>query len=267
MKTLFVAWKDSANTRAWFPVGRLDADVASEFYRFRYLRGALEASEQCDFSPLDSFPDFGKSYVSAELFPFFANRLQNANQPSFEKYLRRLDFDVNTPDAVDPIEVLATSEGRRVTDDLEVFPKVERSPDGIFSIKFFLHGWRHTHPYAAERIQTLQTEEAVGVSIETTNPVTGWALQIQTSDYVIIGWAPRYLFKDLLYVTAQGGCPIEGNVARVNPSPAPPGQRVMIRFRGCWPPGYEPMSNEAFEPLVGEDAVAAGSRMSSRRPS
>ena len=253
MKTLFIAWKDSANTRAWYPVGRLDADVEKQPYRFRYLQGALEANRECGFVPFDSFPQFEKNYVSAELFPLFANRLQNPSRPSFQEYLRRLDFEFDAPDAIDPIEMLATSEGRRVTDNLEVFPKVERSVDGSFSIKFFLHGWRHIHPYAAERIGTLQANERLGVSIETTNPVTTWALQIQTADYVIIGWAPRYLFEDLIHVIIEGACPVEATVARFNPAPAPPGQRLMVRFRGCWPEGYEPMSSEKFRALVADE--------------
>ncbi len=255
MKTLFIAWKDSANTRAWYPVGRLDADVKAKHYRFRYLQGALQANRDCGFAAFDSFPQFERSYVSAELFPLFANRLQNASRPSFQEYLRRLDFQFDAPDAIDPIELLATSEGRRVTDNLEVFPKVERGVDGSFSIKFFLHGWRHIHPYAIERINLLQPNEQLGVSIETTNPVATWALQIQTVDYVIIGWAPRYLFEDLIHIISQGACPVEATVARVNPPPAPPGQRVMVRFRGCWPAGYEPMSTEAFRPVVSDEIV------------
>jgi hypothetical protein len=260
MKTLFVAWKDSANTRAWYPVGRLDADVAAQRYRFRYLQGALQANRDCGFVPFDSFPQFDKNYVSAELFPLFANRLQNASRPSFQEYLRRLDFEFDAPDAINPIELLGASEGRRVTDNLEVFPKVERSVDGSFSIKFFLHGWRRIHPYAAERINALQPNERLGVSIETTNPVTTWALQIQTADYVIIGWAPRYLFEDLIHIIGEGACTVEATVARINPAPAPPGQRLMVRFRGYWPDGYEPMASENFRPLVADEMIS-GSKL------
>ena len=96
MKTLFVAWKDAQNSLGWFPVGRLDADVAGNLYRFRYVHGAIDAAAQCGFVPFDSFPDFDQEYVSGELFPFFANRLQNVNRPGFREHLRRLDLE---PDA------------------------------------------------------------------------------------------------------------------------------------------------------------------------
>jgi len=45
MKRLFVAWKDTRSKGGWFPVGRLDADVAAERYEFRYVQGALEAAK------------------------------------------------------------------------------------------------------------------------------------------------------------------------------------------------------------------------------
>ena len=248
LKTLFIAWKDTANTRAWFPVGRLDADVAASRYRFRYVSGVKEAMK-CGFAAFDSFPELQADYRSAELFPLFANRLQNPTRPNFREFLQRLDVSYEPPDAFDPIEVLAVSEGRRATDNLEVFPKVERGGDATFAIKFFLHGWRHIHPYAEERIGKLEAGEILGVSLETTNPVTRWALQIQTRDNVIIGWVPRYLVDDLVHITFAG-CSVEATVTRLNPAPAPPGQRVMICFRGCWPEGFDPMTGESFAPLV-----------------
>ena len=136
MKTLFVAWQQQ-NNRGWYPVGRLDADVSADYYRFRYLQGAIEAAEQCGFVPFDSFPDIEGDSVSSELFPFFANRLQNSNQPGFGEYLRRLDLATENGEAFDPIEVLAVSEGRRATDNLEIFPRVTRTEGRPFTIKTF----------------------------------------------------------------------------------------------------------------------------------
>ena len=141
MKTLFVSWKDTRSAGGWFPVGRLDADIAAERYEFRYVQGALQAAEERGFVPFDSFPEFRKEYVSGELFPFFANRVQNRNRPSFREYLHRLDLDKGQEIPFDPIEALAVSEGRRATDSLEIFPKVERTEGAPFTIKFFLHGW------------------------------------------------------------------------------------------------------------------------------
>lgn len=254
MKTLFVAW-NAQNALGWFPVGRLDADVAGNLYRFRYLWGAMNAAEQCGFVPFDGFPKFEQQYVSGELFPFFANRLQNVNRPSFREHLRRLDLEPDANEAFDPIEVLAVSEGRRATDNLEIFPKVERLANGIFTIKFFLHGWRHIHPDGAAKILSLQTGEQLGIAIEATNPATGFAIQIQTLDRVVIGYAPRYLIEDLAQVTLQCPGQVRASVSRLNLPPAPPSQRLLVSFKGCWPVGYQPMSGEQFETLDGVEAT------------
>jgi hypothetical protein len=248
MKTLFVAWKDTRSAGGWFPVGRLDADVAAERYEFRYLQGALEAAKERGFAPFDSFPDFRKEYVSGELFPFFANRVQNSNRPSIREYLHRLDLDRGQGMPFDPIEVLGVSEGRRATDSLEIFPRVERNESRLFAIKFFLHGWRHINQAAAARILRLAPGEDLSVALEVTNPATAAAVQLQTRDRILIGWAPRYLIDDLIKVIIS--CAVAAKVSRVNLPPAPPSQRVLVLFEGCWPEGYEPMNGRQFQPLV-----------------
>jgi hypothetical protein len=253
MKTLFVAWKDTRSQGGWYPVGRLDADVAAERYEFRYLQGALEAAKERDLVPFDSFPDFNKEYVSGELFPFFANRVQNQNRPSFREYLRRLDLDKGQETPFDPIEALAVSEGRRATDSLEIFPSVERTEDGPFAIKFFLHGWRYIHPAATARVQSLRPGEELSVALEVTNPATSYAVQLQTRDRMLIGYAPRYLIHDLVQVIAGCSTPPSARVSRLNRSPAPPSQRVLVLLEGCWPEGYQPMAGPDFKVLSGAE--------------
>lgn len=249
MKTLFVSWKDTRSAGGWFPVGRLDADVAGERYEFRYVQGALQAAKERGFAPFDSFPEFQKEYVSGELFPFFANRVQNPNRPSFREYLHRLDLDKGQETPFDPIEALAVSEGRRATDSLEIFPKVERADNGIFAIKFFLHGWRYLNPASATRILTLQPGDDLSVAVEVNNQATGYAVQLQTRDRMLIGYAPRYLIYDLFQVITQCSVPVSARVGRVNHPPTPPSQRVLVMFEGCWPKGYNPMSGPQFQAL------------------
>jgi hypothetical protein len=254
MKSLFVAWKNTQGG-GWFPVGRLDADIAAERYEFRYVQGALQAEKECGFVPFDSFPDFGKEYVSGELFPFFANRLQNPHRPSFPEYLRRLDLDKGQEAAFDPIEVLAVSEGRRATDSLEIFPKVERTEGGLFAIKFFLHGLAYLPRVAIDRILKLQPGEDLSIAVDVNNRATGFAIQLQTQDRLIIGYAPRYLLNDLLQVILRCSLVSSAQISRVNPPPAPPRQRVLVLFKGCWPEGYQPMSGEEFRALAGVESM------------
>lgn len=244
-KTLFLAWQDKVRTRRWFPVGRLDADRSCARYRFRYVHGADLANEKAGFPPLLDFPDLRASYESSELFPLFKNRVMTSRRPDFATYLRQRDL----PDEADPIEILSVDGGYRATDAFEVFPKLERRPDGTFRCRFFLHGARYIHKAAQERLEALKAGEMLHVTLELTNPATCLALQLQTTDYLMIGWAPRYLVNDLAKAITNAPNHYEARVVRVNPMPAPSKQRLLVELRGDWP-DFEPMATEEFEPLA-----------------
>ena len=243
-KTVFLAWQDSKHSREWFPIGRLDADVIGHRYCFRYIWGAMRAQKSVGFVPLIEFPRLDERYHSSELFPLFKNRVIASGRPDRTAYLSKLDLS----ETADPIEILSVNGGYRVTDAYEVFPKIEKHKDGSFTCRFFLHGWRHVSPSAKERIHSLTENDKLYVTLELTNPMTRLAVQIQTTDYQMIGWAPRYLVEDL--VAAMAETPnYSAQVIRINPEPAPSKQRVLIQMDGRWGE-HEPMTSQDFKPLV-----------------
>lgn len=251
MKTLFLAWQDTAGTRAWYPIGRLDADLATSRYRFGYTHGAETAHEKAGLQPLDSFPNFHELYESPELFPLFRNRILGVERKDFQEYLKQLDL---SPDHADPLEILALTGGERQTDNLEVFPKIQRHHNGGFLSRFFLHGWRHVNTGAQQKLLELKKGDHLRVALELNNPATVLGVQLETpDDYYMIGWAPRYLVKDLFEAICQSPDDILATVVRMNPSPAPAKQRVLIEIKGRWPEGYEPMSTPEFQLLETED--------------
>ena len=63
----------------------------------------------------------------------------DAGRVDFSEYLRQLDLE---PATADPISILSVTGGTRQTDNLEVFPKIERQADGRFRCRFFLQGSR-----------------------------------------------------------------------------------------------------------------------------
>lgn len=244
-KTLFLAWQDKRLTRGWFPIGRLDVPADRHLYRFRYTKGAERAHEAAGFDALLDFPRLDRAYESSVLFPLFQNRVISAGRRDFRDYLRKLDL----PETAEPVEILEVGGGYRATDSFEVFPKIVRRPDGFFSCRFFLHGWRHLSAVALERMDALQPGESLYVAIELTNPAARLAVQIQTEDYFMIGWAPRYLVEDLVAAIAISPGDYGAKVVRINPAPAPSKQRLLVELVGRWP-NYEPMSKGDFEPLV-----------------
>jgi hypothetical protein len=196
---------------------------------------------------LDDFPDFHAVYQSPELFPMFQNRVLNPSRSDFPEYMQWLDLD---PKNNDPLDILAVSGGHRATDHFEVFPKIEREPDGSFRCRFFLHGWRHVNQASQERLQAVQAGEQLSIALELTNPATGFAVQLQTKDYYTIGWAPRYLVSDLAEAMAEAPHRYDAKIVRVNPAPAPYKQRFLVEFTGTLPKDHEPMNSPEFQPIA-----------------
>lgn len=248
-QTLYLGWQDHAATRKWFPVGRLDVDPNGEEndlpFRFRHVRGAVEARETGGFESVPGFSDdLSRDYRSRVLFPVFRNRLMSPRRPDFVEYLRRRDLD----DTATATEILAVDGGRRMTDFYEVFPKLRKRDDGSFLCRFFVHGFRHTNADAERRIERLRRDENLHVSVELTNPTGYPAVQILTQDYYVVGWAPRYFAHDLMMAMAESDA-YEARVVRVNPAPHPASQRLLIEMKSRWEK-HEPMSGREFEPLA-----------------
>jgi hypothetical protein len=249
MKSLFLAWhapSDSKRSRAWFPVGRLDAEPEASSYRFRYTQGAVKAHEDLGFEPLLAFPEFAKDYRSSELFPLFQNRVLSSKRTDFQEYIQWLDLDRGQ---ADPVTILSVSGGERVTDNLEVFPKVTADAEGDFHVRFFLHGLRHLGERAIERAARLKVDEQLRIMVELNNPATRLAVPLLTDDYHMIGWAPRYLVDDLINCVAQAP-ELSARIARINADSAPLNQRFLIDYKGRAPQGVQPMSTPDFKPLL-----------------
>jgi hypothetical protein len=242
MSTLFVAWQAPAPTRAWFPIGRLDVGNDHDFL-FRYTQGALDAERESGFRPLVSFPEFTGRYESSELFPLFKNRVLDPSRKDFAEYLGWLDLD---PQHADPIEILGLTGGERQTDSLEVFPRIVKHADRSFSCRFFLHGLRHVSTPAREKANDLAPGSALQIAVELNNPMGGLAIQLQTADGYMIGWAPRYLVRDLIDVINEHP-EVSATVVRVNEFGAPLARRILIELKGRLPADYEPMSSAQFQ--------------------
>ena len=131
-KTLFLAWQDKGISRRWFPVGRLDADVEDNKYRFRYVRGARRAAKEVGFPLIVAFPNIDEDYKSPRLFSTFSNRVMRSSRPDFKTYLDSLALAEDT----DPMDMLAVTGGYRMTDSYEVFRRIAKQADGSFSCRF-----------------------------------------------------------------------------------------------------------------------------------
>lgn len=253
MKSLFLAWqapKDSKLSRAWFPIGRLDAESEGGEVvscRFRYTGGAQRAHEEVGFEPLVSFPEFQEDYTSEKLFPLFHNRVLSPKRADFQEYIEWLGL---SREEADPISILSVSGGTRMTDNLQTFPKIEANADGSFQMRFFAHGLRHLTEASRIRAKALEPEEKLRVMIEVNNPATRLAVTLHSDDYVMVGWAPRYLVDDLVKCIPQAP-EIEATVVKVNHTHAPLNQSILVEYSGKAPKDHQLMSSPDFTPLIG----------------
>lgn len=246
-KTLFLAWQHGEQNGAWFPVGRLDADVSLPQYTFGYIRGVKTAEREIGFPPIYGFPRFDRRYTSSWLFPLFQNRVMNRRRGDFRDYLELLDIEKPDPD---PFEMLEVDGGYRVTDNFHVFPKIEGGENGAFRCRFFLHGRRQENEEAKRRIESLRAGENLRISIASSNPKTDLAAQIQTEDCCTIGRSPSYLARALIEAPVYVPGDYRAHVVKVNSAWAPSAQRVLIELNGKWPQGYEPMASDDLQPIV-----------------
>ena len=244
MTTLFLAWQD-AISRSWFPIGRLRFD--GEKYQFVYTHGAKKATEHCGFQPLLSFPDLNKVYTSIELFPLFSNRLMRPSRPEYKHFIQWLNIPQHEDD---PIAILARSGGRKVTDNLEVFPSPEPDENGLYHIHFFVHGLRHLSQCAIDRIHRLKPGEKLWLAHEFQNPYDPDALTLNTEDHHIVGYCPRYLVGDTLEVVRQNPKLVHVHVEQINPAPTPLQLRLLCNMTAEWHEGFIPFSSQEYQPIV-----------------
>lgn len=94
------------------PIGRLFYD--DEWYEFCYLPGAS--------TRVWGMPDLYKLYRFKELPPVFANRVMPRSRPDYPEYMSWLGL----PLGAGPLDILARSGGRKVTDNYEVFPHPDK---------------------------------------------------------------------------------------------------------------------------------------------
>ena len=251
--SLFVAWRAGGpDDGHWGPVGRLDRNGSG--YRFSYTKGAKTLR---GFSGFPEMENLDAVYESEELFPLFANRMLDVSRPEYDAFLAWSGFENESPP--DAIAILDVTEGRRVTDSIEVFPLPMPGADGAYISTFFLHGIRWIPEPAHARIERLQIGERLGLTFDMSNHHDRAAVSVYTvgqHDRYHIGFVPRYLAREMRRLIEQAGRElVEISVARVNLD-APTQQRLLCRVRAFWPDGFRPCSDNGFE-RVGQSSASA----------
>ncbi|HEY5373517.1 MAG TPA: HIRAN domain-containing protein [Polyangiaceae bacterium] len=252
---LFVNWQDESSRRI-FPVGRL-VTLKGEGYEFAYIAAAREAQE-FGFAPFQAFPDLEQVYRAPELPAFFKNRVLQPGRPDYPLHLKELGLESAT---ATPIDILARSGGRRVTDPLEVFAELVQVGDRL-ETHFFVRGIRH-QVGAEDAVAHLHSGDSLRLKPEPTNEFNGNAHLLVCHDGRSVGYVPDYLVDDLKQLMDHDDS-LEVEVVRVNAPPSPSQQRLLCKLSisGTAPrphraARFEPISPAAIR-LDAQAASAAG---------
>jgi len=228
---IYVVWQD-LKSRSHFPVGELSyIHSGHEEYRFNYICGVIEA-QKVGFQAFPGFPEFDETYVSADLFPFFQNRILLHTREEYETFVTSLGL---SPHDAKPIDILARSGGRRVTDSIEMFApaKIIEIGDADFNVAqyyFLLHGLSHMRQCAQSLVaDCVKADDQLFIMYDMQNPVDSKALSLRTIDYCSIGFIPRYLLDDMWNLIHKK-TDLKFYIFKVNKPPSPIQQRIICRL-------------------------------------
>jgi hypothetical protein len=242
---LFVNWQDEKSRRI-FPVARLITLKGGAGYEFAYIAAAREA-QRFGFAPFQAFPDLDEVYEASELPAFFKNRLLQQSRPDYPQYLQELGL---APADATPVDILARSGGRRVTDPLEVFAEFVPVGDRL-ETHFFVRGIRHVEGAEAAALQ-LRSGDELRLKHESTNEHNPNAHLVICHDGQAVGYVPDYLVDDLGDLV-ESDHSLRVEAVQVNQPPAPSQQRLLCKLsiseRAPRPhrgPRFDPVSPKAM---------------------
>jgi len=250
MKVLFLVWQD-AKSRSWYPVGRLTYE--NGLFHFVYTQGAEDAK---NFKPFGGMRDFGKHYMSPELFPFFANRILRSNRPEYKQFLKWLNIGKDGNEA-DPLLVLSRSGGRSETDSLALFQCPEKDAEGVYETLFFAHGIRHLPTEVLRVVENLKYGTILFLMRDIQNKHDPHALALRTGEPIVaVGYCPRYHAVDFTDLLDNDSSAVEVFVEKVN-NDAPTQLRMLCKIRASWPNSFEPCSSMPYQPIFQENYLTA----------
>jgi hypothetical protein len=249
-RILFVCWQSPQN-RAIYPIARLFVRDEPPTYEFAYVRGVHDALRQ-GLAPFPQMPELDRVYLLNELPPLLTNRLMPKRRPDFAEYIEHLGL-AGSAEPPAPELILARSEGRKVTDHIEVTAPPEFDAASRTWVYYgFARGVRHL-PGAEDAVRQVKAGDELQIDRDGTNEWDARALLVLRSDRARLGFVPHVLIEDFGALMDQGAL-VRAQVARVNLPPAPLQQRLLVRFAAQDRPGFAPMSSARFEPLA-EDAT------------
>lgn len=237
MKSVFVMWQDSTDTRMWHPVAMLTQDSLSN-----YILNYTEGAKHHKFASFPSMQDRSKSYTSSRLFSFFRNRLIPESRPEHDSMF---EWSGLSAESKDYLELLAISGAEKKTDHFRIV-NIPENRDGNYRIKFFVSSINYLNEIERLKLNDLKVGDNLKFQIDLDNSVDEDATILLKEDDMKVGYLPHYLCKDLKKLrTYLNDTAIKISVQKFNQN-APSQFKVLCELTAPWPKGFEALSDEEF---------------------
>lgn len=237
MKSVFVLWQDSADTRMWYPVAKL-TQKSELGYVFNYTKG----SNHKNFTSFPSMENKFEEYESDKLFAFFKNRLIPESRPEHDSMF---EWSGLSADSKDYLELLAISGGEKKTDHFRIVNAPKRI-NNCYSIKFFISSINYLSTIEKNSLKLINVGDDLKYQFDGENQMDTDATILLKDGQIKVGYLPHYLCKDLknlLKFIDQDQ--IKFTVKKVNDD-APVQFRVLCEMTAVWPEGFESFSDDDF---------------------
>lgn len=246
-QALFVGWQ-SQEDRAIYPIARLLLRTQGPRYEFTYVHGVLDAMKH-GFIPFRELPQLKRLYFFDHLPPLFTNRLMPHSRPEFAEHLEQLGLGSVLGRLPEPEVILARSGALKATDKLEVSAPPEfEAATRTWIYHGFARGVRHV-PGAEESMLAVHVGDLLEIESDVAHIWDGRALLMLRSDRARLGFVPNILIEDLGWLKDHG-VEVRAEVVKVNLSPVPTHQRLLVAFKAEHRVGFAPMSTRRFEPIA-----------------
>jgi hypothetical protein len=192
-------------------------------YAFEYVRGFKSDPEQ---RPLLGFSDVTRVYRSPALFPFFQQRVVEADRADRAALLGWLGLPSSAPDW----EVLARGGGTRKGDRYELVAAPERTPSGGAFACVLARGLRFVgddlgFESLESALEGLRPGMPLRVEVDVSNAVNPAARRLLAGDGSPIGWIPDVLVS---YIAPRPSDVVNVRVAQVNGRDVPWHIRLLV---------------------------------------
>jgi hypothetical protein len=230
------------------PIGVLESTDSVNCFRYAAAVNVLQ-----DFREVIGFPDRYRTYTSARLFPFFAQRVLQRDRPDFDEYVALLQL----PATATTWELLARSGGTRKGDPYELLSEPHVAPSGRSALTFFVRGMRFLpdgpEP-AAARVAALHPGESLALRDERDNVVNPGAKLVCDQSGLALGWVPDLLLP-WVHVAHPGT--LRAGVAAVNSGDSPWHLRLLVSMEAVVPVGFQLFAADEWAPLQSADDARA----------